>query len=327
MMFSIKCYVNEQDIPPELCAAIRDVLVNEQHISIKQSWEQGYHLELFGLLEQHQAESYRKLFDKILKKNPSQKYDPEQFKQKYQKIASFFQKQDALDTVRQNEVVVTRLKDTHVFENQEQLSLYLHLHKVFDTIYNERYFQNNNILSITQDIFAFSKQLPATVLSSEQAVYSDGFVSHLSHYLGFIHSLQKDDRRQVHTTFWKKAKKDASMFSDEEAKHRNIAADLQPAYARVCQYIEEGKLTFYSPRSEERFLAGLKKGTERHAAMFRDEKLREIVIRDPVLCTNRWVLNVLYEKLVLMRIKPLEKFYMNFLISKYKYERDLQEVL
>lgn len=328
MIIRIKCFVNENDSNQKLIAAIKRIVSNDTHITLKKSWENGYHIEIFGLIEKHCSEQYYAELDSIVKQNPTKEYDPNEFREKYKKVAVVTKKYDALENVYQNVIFMTRQDNVHPFENMEQLKVYLLINRIFDDNYMQKYFKINKIQTIARDAFEFAQSLPEKIIHEEQYIHSNGFVSHLSHYLGFINSLTDDSKkRKVHSMFLEKAQVDTPHLVSNEATHNDIVSRLNEAHHLISRYVDQGIITFYSPYSKKRFLTNMVHASDRHAAVFNDEATRELVLKDSVLCTNRWVLNVLYEKIVLLGIKPIDKFYMNFLISKFKYEKTLLEVI
>lgn len=321
-MFEIKIYVNENYDNDNLINFLKKLILSEDRLSIKKGWENGYHISLLGDVYTSDIKMITEVLENEIISNPSELYDEDIFKKKYRNVALLERKSEKLETIIQNKVVV--LNNEHKFDNIEQFYLYLQTHKVFDRFYAHNYWEKNDVVKVSQDIFEFTNSLRELKIElSNGVLISNGFISHLSHFLGFMSSLSPSDKRKVFNAFKNKSKHDLKTISKDYKS--GLTKGLNGIYNIVSMYIEDNKLNFFSPGNKDSYLKNINEASIYHKATFRDSNILELISKDPVLCTNRWVLNVLYEKLVLLNIKPIEKFYMNYLISLFRFkEEDLR---
>ncbi|WP_230501096.1 hypothetical protein [Sutcliffiella rhizosphaerae] len=302
---------------------IKPLMKEKEALSIKKSFENGYHISLFGFLYPEEAKAIYDKCQELLETYPTTVYDTNEFINKYRKVADLSLKEGVLDEIYQNKMEIKKREDLYGFQNKEQLHLFLKINKVFDRHYVNSYWEkDNNILSIIKDVFPFFSFLPDQTLSKEFALYSNGFTSHLSHYLGFLHSLSNEDKNKVIKRFNQLGERDKEMLHIETAVENEFVTELKMIYEDICKSIDNELLNFYSPKSKDEISRKVEHSTQRHKLVLENPALNQLIIKDPVLITNRWVLNVFYEKLVLLNIKPLEKFYMNYLLSSFRYSKE-----
>ncbi|GAA0362273.1 hypothetical protein [Bacillus horti] len=326
-LYEIKYFLDEAIHSP-VFDYIRHLVTVEEQLSVKQSWENGYHLCLFGYLEEQRCAHITHQLEQIQKVHPSPIYDIEEFKQRYLKVAKLTQAESGLDTIFQNDVQVLEKNDFYSFENSEQLHLYLLIHHTFDKHFAQNYFIENQILDIIIQLYPFVQALPETMLHKESGLQSNGYASHLSHYVGLINSLKEHDRDKVRARFDAQIQEDLPLFEAQLNKDNpGLLKDLMNIYEVVGAYVDEGFINFFSPKNYETDIVPyLHLYNERHSMVFKNQETREKLLLDHVSCTNKWILNVLYEKLVLLKIKPIEKFYMNYFYSSLKYDQAALEV-
>lgn len=326
-LFEIKAYTQIDQSSP-IVEYICELVSGENNLSLKQSWENGYHICLFGLLEKERAEKIKNQLTLLQQNSPKATYDVDEFKRKYEKVARLTHQQAGLEPVFQNTVQLTLKSGYDLFENKEQLSLYLYIHHIFDRYFVSRYFRENDILDIMIQVYPFVVYLPETSYE-DSVLVTNGYTSHLSHYIGLLNSLKPDDRKKVREQFDQRVERDIAIFNaGKGAGNPDLLKELQSVHQLVTQYLEARLINFFSPAQFGKdILPQLPKYSERHAPLFREKKYRDQLLYDPVSCTNKWILNVLYEKLVLMNIKPIDKFYMNYFFSRLKYHDSALEVM
>lgn len=328
-LYEIRYYAHEDHFP-SIKNTLVALLMDEEQITIKQSWENGYHLCLFGFMEVEQAQRIYEQLCIIQRHNPSPVYDVEEFQHKYAKVALVSNQQQFLDPIYQNQVVLLDQSKDHIFENHEQLQLYLRIHHILDKYLMHRYFQKNAIMELIPMLKPFIDYLPDKILNKMGPLVSNGYISHVSHYVGLLNSLNEADRAKVKAKFEGRFQQDLPVYLETYDKmpiHEALLEELISVHELVSRYVEEGWVNFFSPDQFETDVEPqLHRYHDRHAEVFGSPEHVEKVMKDHVLCTNKWVLNVWYEKLVLLNIKPIEKFYMNYFISRMKYELSMLEV-
>ena len=63
----------------------------------------------------------------------------------------------------------------------------------------------------------------------------------------------------------------------------------------------------------------MKHASKRHKVTFTEENMNRYFLYDEVLIANRWVMNALYKKLLLLGLSNTDRFYMNYVISRLTY--------
>lgn len=317
--YEIIVYHNEEGMAPQLRQYLKSVIEQEELVTIKKEWEKGYHLKLVGIMPEEQAITIYETLHTLVEKYPSPHYDAEAFVCKYDKVARFYSKTITVEDIVQNTVRMKEVPDLFGFQNREQLELYLRLHHTFDRYYAKHYWKRDiDIVQITRDIFFFFQSLPDKKLFNSGELLSNGYISHLSHYLGFLHSLGRKQQEQISATFEKRATADFPLVVQQTIKNVLIKG-LEEHTATLHSLVDAGYVNFYSPKREEDFLQIAHSSSARHQAIYRDEHKKRLIKTDKVAITNRWILNVLYEKLVVLDIKPIDKFYMNYLFSTIRF--------
>lgn len=324
--YEIKCYSNSTITPPFI-NYIRQLISSEKSISVKKNWQNGYHLHLFGFMNDQKARQIEEDFKKLLSDYPPLKYDEKEFKEKYSKISIITAQPEGLDSILQNQVIVKKKKTEEDFENEKQLELYLNIHKVFDRQYGEYYFGDMKIENIIEDMYPFIDKLPYTILNQEKNLISNGYISHNSHFIGFLNSLKQEQRSTITDQFEQRRSKYIHQFFEKKLENKSLFhQDLEAIFLKVTKLVEEKALTFLSPKKVEDITAKLPQYSKKHAEIFGSAELLNQTLYDPVLCTNKWILNVLYEKLVILQIRPIDKFYMNYFLSRLIFEQSSLEV-
>ncbi|WP_096156416.1 hypothetical protein [Bacillus sp. FJAT-45066] len=317
----IYLYINEEETPMEIQDYIKKTITLIPNVSIKQSWENGYHICLFGEIGDIKEEITKDL-QQLLARYPSKQYDEQQFRQKYSTISQYFQKEKSLNEIYQNKVMVPEKPNIQLFQNEGQVHLYLKIHLAFDRIFLPKYWRKNDIEEISREIYPFFSKLPDKTLSEEYKLYSNGFVSHLSHYVGFLHSIKEEMRGPIKQSF----KQRKAQLGELQVEENALFHELQEIYKQVSAAIEREEMNFISPQNVTDVKDITKDASDYHQAFFQNEALLALVLHDVVLTTNKWVLNVLYEKLILLQLKPIDKFFMNYVFSSTRFQDEFQEV-
>lgn len=323
--YEVLCYIN--GIPDEIAYEVRKI-IRDESISVKQSWEHGYHLRLFGYFNDVTVDEIVQQLSHLLSKHPTPIYDEDDFKRTYEKNAMIINNVEALRTIYQNKVILNE-EPTSQFDNKEQLNLNLDIHHIFDKYYAKSYWQkSNHILQIVKDMFPFAISFPTKIIHENPEIESSGFISHLSHIIGFMHSLNEKSQEKILSNFQKRRINDLKIIDWERyTMPYSLSNHLLAYHQTIKEYIDEGILNFFSPNHGQLQENARPQASKRHEAIYQNEIIREKFAKDSVLCTNRWILNVLYEKLVLLQFTPLEKFYFNYLLALYRYPAKELEVI
>ncbi|WP_223068537.1 hypothetical protein [Paenibacillus caui] len=327
-LFEMNYYADEQHLP--VLKDEIDRVITRNLAVIRKGWENGYHIQFLGMMTQEQAAELYQELEQVQKLHPSPVYDADEFREKYGRVEKASNKKDCLKQIYQNEIRINRRNDLFIFENDAQLELYLDLHHIFDLFFKDRYFSQNRIMDIILFIYPFVNFLPEKVLNPAANLISNGYISHLSHYIGLLNSLSSTDQIKIKKRFKEKYLRDVEHFHLERGAKQPDSAFLNHLinmYHRISNQVDDEKLNFFSPRQFDRDIEPqMHRYSDRHVQVFGSEENLKMVLKDKVLCTNKWVLNVLYEKLVLMNVKPIDKFYMNYFLSCLKFNDPILEV-
>lgn len=321
--YSLICYVNENYENEKWNSTIEFFFQLHKSIFLKKGWEQGFNVKIEGALDVEELYKIKKRLELIIKNHPSTLYDEDLFKKQYKAIAEIEKKSYAIETIYQNCIQLTSEKSNYNFQNNKQENLYSSISRALDEIYLNYYFNNNlEYLEIAKDLFSIASSLNEYSYAHDGKVLdSNGFISHLSHYYGFLYSFSKQKRNEISHKFEEKALIDLEKIKGNYYTKRTeaLVALVNNTENTIQNLIEENHLNFYSPNTEKQFKANMNTASSRHALVFNDATFNEYVINDVILCTNRWFLNVFYEKLVLLKIRPIEKYYINYLLGRFKY--------
>ncbi|MGE7752873.1 hypothetical protein [Lysinibacillus fusiformis] len=319
-MFEVKCYINENYDNPCFFDFIRGVISDNNKISVKKGWEHGYHITLFGEATKKDINMINHTLKKEINARPSELYDEQDFVNIYRNIAKIEKRDGKLDFILQNDLTLNE-RSVNEFDNQEQYETYIYIHKVFDKFYAYNYWEKNDITNIAKDIYDFTDSLRETKIELDYGeVVSNGFISHYSHFVGFIYSLSDDQRKKVINLFKKKSNEDIKRIKHDS--NNLLTEKLNNIYKLISEHIENDKIDFFSPGGQELYFKNIRQASMYHQLTFKDEKIINFISKDPVLCANRWILNVFYEKLVMLNIKPIDKFYMNYLLSQFRFKEN-----
>ncbi|KMJ59131.1 hypothetical protein AB685_08710 [Bacillus sp. LL01] len=320
--YEMNIFMNEVDHHP-IYSSIRALLKDDTRVSLKKSFENGFHLSVFGWFTHTQISQISAEFASLLIAHPTERYDEAAFRNRYKKVAEIAMKEKALEVIHQNKVLIAKREDLYGFQNKKQLQIYIKINQIFDRWFINCYWnKDNNILSITKDIVPFCAYLPDTVLSREHALYSNGFVSHLSHYLGLLHSLNEKNKQAIVERFEQAAENDRESLMENLDKDNALTRELKVLFQEMKDAVKRDVLDFHSPHDDAHIEKKVAASSNRHKLAMGTPTLSKLILKDSVLITNRWILNVLYEKLVLLNIKPLDKFYMNYLLCSIRFKKE-----
>ncbi|KGA96626.1 hypothetical protein AJ85_21635 [Alkalihalobacillus alcalophilus ATCC 27647 = CGMCC 1.3604] len=310
----IYCFHNNNPKVNLLCVKI---LSDFEQITISKSWENGYHTKIMGELNIEDITYIVALISSVINENTDY-YDEEEFRFKYKKNAMLSDKRESLYNIFQNTIKIRNgWKQNEYFENIKQLEMYIKVSKVFDDYYKDDYFKENTIYSIIEDILPFSKSLPEEMLHNSPMLNSDGYISHLSHFAGLLNSLNSSSRENVKKVFEKRYQ-NYKKRRNHNPRH-DLSEKLNVVFEDFKKMVDRKEFNFFSPFSEEYLVEKYKLASNNHQEIFLNKDIKHKILYDQVLCWNKFVLNILYEKLVLLCIVPREKFFMNYFIAKEKY--------
>lgn len=301
MSFQVNCYFDTRIIEDNLKKQLTEIILDNKSAYLKQGIERGYNVSIYGVRELEAAyDIKKKLFSYITDSKYS--YDLDIFNNKYSELKDPNYKK-AFST---NKIIIMKEKNPVRFQNKEQKELYENIHRDFDLLLSPHYFIKNDIYELT------------SVVDTMIQVFDNknGWNSHISHFWYFFQSLNRNQKNYLYKLFKeRKEKYSVNKPSLEETLTLEVQMITKKYLEKVNLLLEDRKINFYSPKSlehlrkQDNFSSNLHKQT-----LFNEDYQKEILF-DVTRITNRWLLNVFYEKLVLLKIPLIEKFFLNYLIG------------
>ena len=80
--------------------------------------------------------------------------------------------------------------------------------------------------------------------------------------------------------------------------------------------ILEKKIDFYSPHTRQEYLVLDKFASPEHRKTVVDDDFQVYFQYSVPIISARWIINIIYEKMILMGFTVLEKFFMNYCLTK-----------
>lgn len=197
------------------------------------------------------------------------------------------------------------------FQNLEQYELYLKLENWFDEQLKRYYFSKNNLFEFINWVDKLLSKIPVAV---NFGVTESGYISQWSHFYAFLNSLTIKQRRKLidqFELFYKKNNHDKVLNT-----LGNPSSIVLETTETVESMIAQKKLDFYSPSSREEQISLNSFASYYHKKTVLDDKLQRQVIKSYILTSSRWLINLVYEKMILMNFTVLEKYFMNFCLTK-----------
>lgn len=290
-------------------------LIKKYELTVQKGWEHGLHLKIFGYLKRQEYKKVSNLLKNLIEKENTT-YDIENFKSVHSKVAKILEKENFLEDIIINKCFFnnTLLNFKENFNNNEQLNMYIKMSKVMDHHFLDNYFIGIDLKTVLSKVISVSRNLKQTVLYNNPRVISDGYVSHLSHYIGFLNSLNDKNKRIIIKEFEKHTKNLDGFEEDSTLKEQIFL--LSDEFKTL---INNKKYNFFSPFDEIILDEKYKASSIYHQPIYYNETIKNKVKYDEVLCFNKFFLNILYEKLLVMNITPKEKFFLNYVIANEKY--------
>src|SRR5699024_5478669 len=288
-------------------------LVHEHKFTIEKGWKNGYHLILRGRLPDELLPVINVQLNKGIQ-NSENEYVDEEFIQKYESINHLLGGgKNFLSPIVKAKV--TSEKVDHFFHNNLEDNLFIEVNNIFDRYFLDCYFKDNDLYKVIEEIWDFHTQLQKYVEENSPNAYN----CHLSHYIAFIHKLNDNDKEKIEYQFNKKFLKDKEHRRfDFKTISTKLTEELLEFYFRIRPLVKKRKLDFYMPHNRAYVDRKIKVASSRHKMTFSKKNMEKHLYND-VLIVNRWVNNALYTKMLLLNFNNLDRFYMNYLISRLIY--------
>ncbi|KOO51840.1 hypothetical protein [Viridibacillus arvi] len=318
MKQTLTIYLNVNEMAHELKQQLLDLLKND-NIHIKKGWENGTHLVLYGF-SADELKKVKERLSNILEKYPTKLYDVDNYKKVYSKVnEKFYQNKYDLSNIYQNTIIERNHIPLSNLENINQKKLYLRIDKKLDNLFAEFYFKPKVLLEILELLLDFT--LKFDEFWKENYSYSlklfNPYVSHLSHFTGFVNSLNEMESDIIYNEFEERHDYNGNYIP----KRNELFNSFLEIFSMVEEMIINKEINFFSPYKLEVILEGIDNENLAlgHAKIYNNPQLiNEMNVNTPLI-VNKWFLNILYEKLLLMNINVKDKYYLNYSISMTYY--------
>ncbi|GAB3798799.1 hypothetical protein [Virgibacillus kimchii] len=310
--YNIKCFVVE---PSEKLKNTIVKLVSDYTFMVDKGWENGYHLQLRGALDDETLpivvnELEEGVSDSVIN------YDENEFTQKYKSTAKILRRSDPFNPIYKGKVTVN--VEESIFEKNIEDELFRETNHIFDSYYCRSYFNKNSLYPVIEEVMRFHKMLE--VYESPESTEESAYNCHLSHYIAFIHRLNKQDKESIEKQFQLKYESDLNNgLLDFNLSPTDLTEKLINFFHKIRPLVKNKELNFYMPFKRKHIDEKMKHASKRHKVTFTEENMNRYFLYDEVLIANRWIMNALYKKLLLLGLSNTDRFYMNYVVSRLTY--------
>lgn len=207
----------------------------------------------------------------------------------------------------------------HFFQNDAQYQLYVFLEQFFDNYFFNNYFFNNyfkdndliRFINIVDELLSY---IPKEIIQNK--VINDGYRCQSSHYHAFVSKLDKTTKEKVDVRFSKLEQKVNCLWSSPVNKNKNLRQLVNKVVQTIQKLILEKKIDFYSPHTRQEYLIADQFASPEHRETVVDDEFQAYFQYSVPIISARWIINIIYEKMILMDFTILEKFFMNYCLTK-----------
>lgn len=200
------------------------------------------------------------------------------------------------------------------FQNNDQYHLYLFLEQFFDDYFFNNYFKDNNLVKFIDLIDELLSYIPEETIQNK--VINNGYICQFSHYHAFISKLDEYTKKEVCTKFSLLEQKVNHLRSNFPNKNNDLKYAVNEVIQTVQKLILEKKIDFYSPHTRQEYLVLDKFASPEHRKTVVDDDFQVYFQYSVPIISARWIINIIYEKMILMGFTVLEKFFMNYCLTK-----------
>jgi hypothetical protein len=310
--YSIKCFVAE---PSENLKNTIIKLVSDYTFMVDKGWENGYHLHLRGALDEETLPAVIQELEEGVSDSVTH-FNEHEFTQTYQSTAKILRRSDPFNPIYKGKVTVHA--EASIFEKEIEDELFRETNHIFDSYYCRSYFQEQPLYQVIEEAMKFHKILEP--YESPEAPEESAYNCHLSHYIAFTHRLNKQDKESVEQQFKTRYERDLKKgLYDFDLSPTDLTVNLSEFFHKIRPLVKSKELNFYMPFKRKHIDEKMKHASKRHQATFTVENMNRYFLYDEVLIANRWVMNALYKKLLLLGLSNIDRFYMNYVVSRLTY--------
>lgn len=220
---------------------------------------------------------------------------------------------------------VSRQKDT-VKLNATQKKIYFFLENMFDDYLSKEYFSNYNFWKIVNFAIDIADSIPKE--PNYCGIQVNGYVCHYSHLWAFLNSLNEEQLIGVKDLF-KKAKVEFNKKKENLVIDTNFNKLLKKELSMFSEAISKNEINFFSPFDEDNLLLLNQWASKEHEMTMKNIDLRNFINKNSSLIIAKWNVNVLYEKLPLLKFSIFQKYILNYIVcsKKYKINQEIDQLI
>ncbi len=200
------------------------------------------------------------------------------------------------------------------FQNHAQYQLYVFLEQFFDNLFFDNYFRDNDLIEFINNIDDLPSYIPEEKIQDK--VVNNGYICQSSHYHAFISKLNKSTQEEVYITFSKLEQQAKYLESNSFKKNNDFKYLVNEVVKKVQKLILERKIDFYSPHTRHEYIIADQFASPEHRETVVEDKYQKYFQYSIPIISARWIINIIYEKMILMDFTILEKYFKNFCLSK-----------
>lgn len=203
------------------------------------------------------------------------------------------------------------------FKTPTLFSLYLQIENYFDQRLFKNYFERGYLFDFIQAIDELLSYIPK---KKGITVTNDGYLSQYSHFLAFFSSLDNSSKEEVKVKFpqltkeykeWTKSNRKDNQYIDLTFSCKEFVKSI---YLEIQSLLVRKKIDYFSPSSRNEEIKKDNFASWIHKETILNDKYQSSINTAEVI-TARWIVNIIYEKMILLDFSVLEKYFMNYVLS------------
>lgn len=201
-----------------------------------------------------------------------------------------------------------------IFKDKLLVDLYVEIEHKFDEWLSNYYLTENNFFAFVKWIDSVLSIIPT---NKTDYLIADGFMSQYSHFHAFISQLDEVSSSEVRDKF----PIIYTSYIEYKLNNKPIFSNISDAkpmilkwYSKIEKLQNFGEIDFYSPGSRQDILNNPDIASHEHWQTHVDDKYQES-INSTELILSRWIINIVYEKMILMNFSILKKYVMNYILT------------
>lgn len=304
-MYTVIKYGNFKKVKVSDKQIIEYILLKYDGIYMSKDIKDGYNISFNGVKNEKDAVSIKFLLDQL-----EGNYDYN--KANFHRLYSGINDPNYTGKSIQNKVIITVDPLERYFENMDQYKLYQYISNKMDLVFFKFYF--NNIGNKKAAILNFT--LNQYKKNIEESFFEDLLNSHISHLWAFFSSVSYSEKKDF-----------ISKLNVENLNKNYIIGKESKIFMEILERTEqmlgEKKINYYSPYDYKKISNYQNFASEEHKYTFFNQEVQNAIFYNKYKIANRWFLNILYKKMLLMNLKLLDRYQVNYALSKMSNKLDI----